>query len=75
MDAQTIVNVLDNQLPRGDTVEGRTTWLGRRGRKFTAALNADGDVDFVAYELSPGVIVERVTKWADPYDCPKWARR
>jgi hypothetical protein len=67
MDAQTIVNVLDNQLPRGDTVEGRVTWLGHRGRKFTALIDNDGDVLFVAYELRPGVIVERKTKWSQPY--------
>ena len=67
MDAQTIVNVLDNTLPRGDSVEGMTTWLGRRGKRWKANVNNDGDVNSVVYEIKPGVLVERETKWAQPY--------
>ena len=67
MDAQTIVNVLDNTLPRGDSVEGMTTWAGKRGVRWMANINNDGDVNSVVYELRPGVLVERQTKWAQPY--------
>jgi hypothetical protein len=67
----TIVTILDNQLPRSTTADKLTTWAGRRGQRFTAQIDANGDVHKVTYRLRPGVYIERTAKFSRPYGAPK----
>lgn len=66
MTPQAIINVLDKHGERIQDKYGTAVW----GDDWYGQFNHDNQPVFVAYQIRPGVWVERETKFARPYGAP-----
>ena len=65
MTPSAIVNVLDNHGRREHLGDGLHVWHKVKG--WHAKISQDNQVMWVAYNIRPGVWMERVTRFAQPY--------